>query len=61
MSRSDAWTPFLSTSAAMAQRWTLSAGQLIDIGKWNLLRHIPVKMRGAEDDEEETTQSFTSF
>ena len=28
------------------QRWTLSAGQLIDIGKWNLLRHIPVKMRG---------------
>ena len=28
------------------ERWTLSAGQLIDIGKWNLLRHIPVKMRG---------------
>ena len=28
------------------QRWTLSAGQLIDIVKWNLLRHIPVKMRG---------------
>ena len=25
---------------------TLSAGQLIDIVKWNLLRHIPVKMRG---------------
>ena len=31
---------------AGGQRWTLSAGQLIDIGKWNLLRHIPVKMRG---------------
>ena len=29
-----------------SQRWTLSAGQLIDIVKWNLLRHIPVKMRG---------------
>ena len=28
------------------ERWTLSAGQLIDIVKWNLLRHIPVKMRG---------------
>ena len=42
------------------QRWTLSAGQLIDIVKWNLLCHIPVKMRGAEDDEEETTKSFTS-
>ena len=44
----------------VAQRWTLSAGQLIDIVKWNLLCHIPVKMRGAEDDEEETTKSFTS-
>ena len=42
------------------ERWTLSAGQLIDIVKWNLLCHIPVKMRGAEDDEEETTKSFTS-
>ena len=28
------------------ERWTLSAGQLIDIVTWNLLRHIPVKMRG---------------
>ena len=42
------------------QRWTLSAGQLMDIVRWNLQRHIPVKMRGAEDDEEETTKSFTS-
>ena len=47
-------------SSASIQRWTLSAGQLIDIVKWNLLCHIPVKMRGAEDDEEETTKSFTS-
>ena len=42
------------------QRWTLSAGQLMDIVRWNLQRHIPVKMRGVEDDEEETTKSFTS-
>ena len=34
----------LATPAS--ERWPLSAGQLIDIVKWNLLRHIPVKMRG---------------
>ena len=56
--RLDQSIPF--ESASLYQRWTLSAGQLIDIVKWNLLCHIPVKMRGAEDDEEETTKSFTS-
>ena len=41
-----AWTPRRSGRRGGQQRWTLSAGQLIDIVKWNLLRHIPVKMRG---------------
>ena len=50
----------VALAAVRGERWTLSAGQLIDIVKWNLLCHIPVKMRGAEDDEEETTKSFTS-
>ena len=43
------------------QRWTPSAGQLIDVAKWNLLRYIPVKMRGAEDDKEETAKPFASL
>ena len=43
------------------ERWTPSAGQLIDVAKWNLLRYIPVNMGEAEDDEEETTQSFPSL
>ena len=43
------------------QRWTPSTGQLIDVAKWNLLRYIPVKMRGAEDDKAETAKSFTSL
>ena len=43
------------------QRWTPSTGQLINVAKWNLLRYIPVKMRGAEDDQEETAQSFASL
>ena len=43
------------------QRWTPSTGQLIDVATWNLLRDIPVKMRGAEDDQEETAQSFASL
>ena len=42
------------------QRWTPSTGQLINVAKWNLLRYLPVKMRGAEDDQEETAQSFAS-
>ena len=42
------------------QRWTPSTGQLINVAKWNLLRYIPVKMRGAEDDKEETAQSCAS-
>ena len=42
----------------LLERWTPSAGQLIDVAKWNLLRYIPVNMGEAEDDEEETTQSF---
>ena len=37
-----------------------STGQLINVAKWNLLRYLPVKMRGAEDDQEETAQSFAS-
>ena len=44
-----------------SQRWTPSAGQLTDVAKWNLLRYIPVNMGEAEDDEEETTQSFPSL
>ena len=44
-----------------SQRWTPSAGQLIDVAKWNLLRYIPVKMRGAEDDKEETAKPFASL
>ena len=44
-----------------AERWTPSAGQLIDVAKWNLLRYIPVKMRGAEDDKEETAKPFASL
>ena len=44
-----------------SKRWTPSAGQLIDVAKWNLLRYIPVNMGEAEDDEEETTQSFPSL
>ena len=43
------------------QRWTPSTGQLINVAKWNLLRYIPVKMRGAEDDKAETAKSFTSL
>ena len=43
------------------ERWTPSAGQLIDVAKWNLLRYIPVKMRGAEDDKEETAKPFASL
>ena len=43
------------------RRWTPSAGQLIDVAKWNLLRYIPVKMRGAEDDKEETAKPFASL
>ena len=43
------------------KRWTPSAGQLIDVAKWNLLRYIPVKMRGAEDDKEETAKPFASL
>jgi hypothetical protein len=42
------------------QRWTPSTGQLINVAKWNLLRYIPVKRRGAEDDKEETAKSFAS-
>ena len=42
------------------ERWTPSTGQLINVAKWNLLRYIPVKMRGAEDDKEETAQSCAS-
>ena len=42
------------------KRWTPSTGQLINVAKWNLLRYLPVKMRGAEDDQEETAQSFAS-
>ena len=42
------------------KRWTPSTGQLINGAKWNLLRYIPVKMRGAEDDKEEAAQSFAS-
>ena len=53
------------TSRALVQelgreRWTPSTGQLINVAKWNLLRYLPVKMRGAEDDQEETAQSFAS-
>ena len=43
-----------------AKRWTPSTGQLINVAKWNLLRYLPVKMRGAEDDQEKTAQSFAS-
>ena len=43
------------------QRWTPSTGQLINVAKWNLLRYLPVKMRGAEDDKEDTAQSFASI
>ena len=43
------------------KRWTPSTGQLIDVAKWNLLRYIPVKMRGAEDDTEETAKPFASL
>ena len=43
------------------KRWSPSAGQLIDVAKWNLLRYIPVKMRGAEDDKEETAKPFASL
>ena len=42
------------------ERWTPSTGQLINVATWNLLRYLPVKMRGAEDDQEETAQSFAS-
>ena len=45
----------------LGERWTPSAGQLIDVAKWNLLRYIPVKMRGAEDDKEETAKPFASL
>ena len=43
------------------ERWTPSTGQLIDVAKWNLLRDIPVKMRGAEDDTEETAKPVASL
>ena len=43
------------------ERWTPSTGQLIDVAKWNLLRYLPVKMRGAEDDKAETAKSFASL
>ena len=33
----------------------------IDVAKWNLLRDLPVKMRGAEDDKAETAKSFASL
>ena len=45
---------------ALKERWTPSTGQLIDVAKWNLLRYLPVKMRGAEDDQEETAKPFAS-
>ena len=48
------------TTQVLEQRWTPSTGQLINVAKWNLLRYLPVKMRGAEDDQEETAQSFAS-
>ena len=48
------------TTMRGAKRWTPSTGQLINVAKWNLLRYIPVKMRGAEDDKEETAQSCAS-
>ena len=47
--RADVWKRPLE-----AQRWTPSTGQLINVAKWNLLRYLPVKMRGAEDDQEDT-------
>ena len=46
------------SASPFTQRWTPSPGQLINGAKWNLLRYIPVKMRGAEDDKEEAAQSF---
>ena len=49
-----------AVSGGRAERWTPSTGQLINVAKWNLLRYIPVKMRGAEDDKEETAQSCAS-
>ena len=62
------WTSFknyveekLPASGGGRERWTPSAGQLIDVAKWNLLRYIPVKMRGAEDDKEETAKPFASL
>ena len=50
----------VNEAALRAERWTPSTGQLINVAKWNLLRYLPVKMRGAEDDQEETAQSFAS-
>ena len=46
MQRQGLVQAFRQTAGRGSERWTLSAGQLIDIVKWNLLRHIPVKMRG---------------
>ena len=39
----------LATWAEMdtAERWTPSAGQLIDVAKWNLLRYIPAPVSRA--------------
>ena len=55
------WSPPVAARTEQEQeRWTPSTGQLINVAKWNLLRYLPVKMRGAEDDQEETAQSFAS-
>ena len=53
--------PRQPVSVRGGQRWTPSTGQLIDVAKWNLLRDIPVKMRGAEDDTEETAKPVASL
>ena len=53
--------PVIGEGVEGFKRWTPSTGQLIDVAKWNLLRYIPVKMRGAEDDKEETAKPFASL
>ena len=55
------WDTLVERYRKLQERWTPSAGQLIDVAKWNLLRYIPVKMRGAEDDKEETAKPFASL
>ncbi len=57
----DAPDPYVALLESVTERWTPSTGQLIDVAKWNLLRYIPVKMRGAEDDKEETAKPFASL